>query len=83
MAAVVNANSVDEFRMGSLFHCKSSLCCASRTFASQRGASHILCALLTVATGNCSLVSVKGSVRGLISRMQNLERKAESVCDGD
>ena len=59
----------DEFRMGSPFHCKGSLCCASRTFASQRGASHIFRALLIIATRNCSLVSVNDSVRGLISRM--------------
>ena len=67
----------DEFRMGSPFHCKGSLCCASRTFASQRGASHIFRALLIIATRNCSLVSVNDSVRGLISRMHFFDRKQQ------
>ena len=75
----LNVLYVDEFRTGSLFHCKSSSCCASRTFASQRGASHICRALLTIATGNCALISVKDSGRGLISRMQQFQSKATIV----
>ena len=35
------------------------------------------------ATGNCSLVAVKDSVRGLISRMQNVQSKATLVPYGD
>ena len=35
------------------------------------------------ATGNCSLVAVKDSVRGLISRMQHFQSKATVVYEND